>query len=288
MGFSIPGSGLVKKGFEAAKDTVGKVKDAGSEVAGQVRDRGADALDTVRDSGTNIVDTFQRSGSEAFSNVKEAAGDVVEIGKESFNKLPGPIKGYAEHQFNFAAGVYNWGKDTVDTVAGIVKNPIETAKGFGKLATNPVLNPVGGTAAALIRGENPVEAFKNGASDLKDIGGGLISDYKQVYDEHGISGVAGYLAPDIALAVATGGTSAGARSGASVAARTATREVAEGVAGSAAREVTEEVAGGVARQTAKDVGKEFIPGPTDVGSAAQEEKSPSFVDGIVNFFSSHV
>lgn len=243
MGLSIPGAGLIK-------DLGNKVVDGGKKVV---------------DTGKKVVDT----GKKVVDKGRDVAGgvvhDTVELSKDA-------LKFRAETDLNFAKGVVEWGKDNFNTVKGIVTNPVATGKAVFNLATNPVLNPIGGLTRAAIEGKNPIEAYKDGGQQLKDIGSGIASDYKKVYDEHGVAGVAGYLAPDVALAVLSGGSSAGAKGAGTAAAKGIAKEVAEetvehGVTRGVAREVAEQSTG---KTVAKEIAKELAPGPEDVADNARK------------------
>lgn len=256
MGIGIPS--FVKKGVET-------VKDAGSGAVNKAKDVGSGAVDRVKDVGGKVVDKAADVG----ETVGDKGKDVVQFSGEVLEEGGKATLGAAS---DFGSGVVEWGKSTVGTVAGIASHPVETAKAVGNLATNPIINPVAAPARFLIgaaQGKNPAEVYKEGADQLKGIGEGLASDWKKVYKEHGIAGVAGFAAPDVALAVLTGGGSAGAKAGGTAAAKGVAREVAE----SGAREVVEDAATtSVARGTAKQIGKEVAPGPEDVTDNARKER----------------
>lgn len=262
MAISIPGAGLVKKGFEKAKDVGGKAVD-------KAKDVGGDAVDKAKDVGGKAVDKAKDVGGKAIDKAKDVGGDAIEFSQEAYEWK-------TEQEKNFASGVLEWGKGTVNTVVGIATNPVDTAKAVGKLATNPVLNPIGGTAAALVQGKNPVEAYKDGANDLKDIGTGLVDDYKKVYNEHGAAGVAGYVAPDLVAAVLTGGSGTAAKGGATAAGKAIAKEVAE-----------EAVTDSVTKSIGKEVAKSAVPGPSDIvdGARKQEHSAPNWLESLIDSFS---
>ncbi len=263
----IPGAGIVKNGVNAVKD---KVVDTGKKVVDtgkKVVDHGADA----------VKDTVEFS-KDAAGTLAKGAGKALEF--------------KANTELDFAKGVFDWGKSTFDTAKGIVTHPVETAKAVGNLATNPVLNPVLGIPKALIEGKNPVEAYKDGANQLKDIGTGLYNDYKEEYKKNGIAGLAGFIAPDVAIAVLSGGSSAGAKGAGTAAAKGVAKEVAEetlehGVATGVAREVAEKSTG---REIAKEIAKEVAPGPGDIADGARKAEQPrndkrfSFLDPVTSLF----
>ncbi|MFA5507376.1 MAG: hypothetical protein WC314_24490 [Vulcanimicrobiota bacterium] len=225
------------------KKVVNTAKDAGGKAVDTAKDVGGKAVDTAKDVGGKAVDTAKDVGGKAFDKAKDIGGDAVNLSKEA-------LEFSGKQQENFANGLLEWGKGSVDTVVNIAKNPVESAKAVGKLATNPVLNPVVGTAVAAVQGKNPVEAFKDGATDLKDIGVGLYDDYKKVYQEHGIAGLAGNLAPDVAIAVLSGGGGTAAKTGGTAAAKGVAKEVAKDVAGEAAE--------GAVKRTGRDIAKDIV------------------------------
>ncbi len=239
----------------------GLIKKVGGGIVDRAKDVGGAVVDKAKDVGGGAT----RLGGKAVDKAKDVGGDVVHFSSEALE-----FKNRQER--NFANGVLDWGKDTVGTVVSVVSHPVRTAKAVDKLASNPVLNPIGGTARALISGKNPITAYKDGAEDLKDIGGSLLSGYKETYKEHGISGLAGRLAPDVVLAVATGGSGTAAKTAGSTAGKAVAREVAEDVAGSAGTTTLKGVA--------KEVGKSQLPGATDIPSTADSAFNP---DGEKNF-----
>ncbi|MCA9780579.1 MAG: hypothetical protein KC800_27835, partial [Candidatus Eremiobacteraeota bacterium] len=247
-----------------------KAKDVGGKAVDKAKDVSGKAVDKAKDVGSGAFDKAKDVGGKAVGKAKDVGGDVVEFSKEAYEWKQ-------EQEKNFASGVLEWGKGTVDTVVNIAKNPVESAKAVGKLATNPVLNPVVGLPLAAVQGKNPVDAYKEGAGDLKDIGVGIYDDYKKVYQEHGVAGLAGNLAPDIAIGILTGGSGSAAKAGGTTAAKGVAKEVAEETLEKAVtREVAEEVLEGTVKKTAKeaakDAGKELVPGPSDVVDQERGEK----------------
>lgn len=256
MGIGIPGF---------VKDGVNAVKDVGAGAVNKAKDVGGGAVDLAKKG----VSTAKDVGGAALDKGKDAvqfSGEILEKG----------AKGALDVGKDFGAGVVQWGKGTVGTVVGIASHPLETAKALGSLASNPILNPVAAPirgAAAALQGKNPLDVYKDGAQQLKGIGEGLASDWKTTYKEHGVAGVLGLAAPDIATAVLTGGGSAAGKVGAEAAGKAVTREVAQSAATTTAREVVEDAAtSSVKKQIAKDVGKEFVPGPEDVADSGRKER----------------
>ena len=168
------GGKAVDKAKDVGGGAVDKAKDVGGKAVDKAKDVGGKAVDKAKDVGSGAVDKAKDVGGKAVGKAKDVGGDVIEFSKEAYEWKQ-------EQEKNFASGVLEWGKGTVDTVVNIAKNPVESAKAVGKLATNPVLNPVVGLSLAAAQGKNPIDAYKEGAGDLKDIGVGIYDDYKKVY-----------------------------------------------------------------------------------------------------------
>lgn len=225
-------------------------------------------LDKSKDAGK----TIRSRGGEALQAIKEKTPDSVEHAIQDTVQLGSRYQKFSWGQSkNFAQGVYQWGKDGVDTVVNVAKDPVGTAKAVGDLATNPLLNPVAGLARGVVEGKSVGQTYRDGAGQLADIGKGIGQGYADVYKEHGVAGVAGYVAPDIALAVLTGGSSATA-TGAGAATKGTAKAVIKESAGSIAKDAPKEVAEAARRRTVKDVGKEFLPGPEDSVDILNEAK----------------
>ena len=265
MGFSIPGADLVKKGFDGAKKLGGKAVDKAADVGGSAVKRAGQVKDTVVE-GTKDAVHF--------------SGEVLEKGAQANNWVN-------EQKLNFGKGVLEWGKGTVGTVVGLATHPVESAKAVGKLATNPVLNPVLGLPVAAIQGKNPVEAYKEGGEQLKGIGEGLYNDYKTQYDKNGVAGLAGYIAPDLAMAVLSGGGSAGAKGGATAAGKAITKEVAEEAVEQGAKQTLKETAKGVGKEAVK----ELAPDAKTISDGARKEEAhngqpdQNWLEALVSNFS---
>jgi hypothetical protein len=231
---------------------VNKAKDVGGSVLHKAKDAGGDVLHKAKDVGGDVL-----------HKAKDVGGDAISLSSEA-------LEFKAKQEKNFANGVLDWGKDTVGTVVTLASHPVQSAKAVGKLATNPVLNPIGGTAVALAQGKNPIEAYGDGLNDVKDIGSGLLDGYKQTYQDHGIAGLAGRLAPDVAIAVATGGTGTAAKGAGEV----------------GGKAVASTVARDVAKVAAKDIAKELAPGPEDiVAGSVGDDVEPNFLETFIKNFS---
>ena len=218
---------------------------------------------------TNVGRQLLDKGKKVGASVKSTGGEIVDVVRDKDTvELGSSYQRFTwEQNKNFAMGVYQWGKDGVETVINVAKDPVGTAKAVGNLATNPLLNPVAGLARGTLEGKSVGETYRDGANQLLDIGKGIGQGYADVYKERGVAGVAGYVAPDIALAFLTGGSSAAASG-----ARAATKGTAKAVVKEAAKDATQEVAGATGRHGAKDIAKEFIPGPEDSVDVLNEAK----------------
>lgn len=254
MGLSIPGSGLVKKAVSAGGDVVKKVGGEASKRVSDVKDK-------------------------AVGGVKDAVNLSEEVVEEG-----------AHQGANFGRGVVEWGKGTAGTVTSLVTHPVQTAKAVKSLTDNPLLNPSKGIlnpvnlASDAIHGNNPLDRYKKGAEQLKGIGTTLVNDYKDQYDKNGVAGVAGYAAPDLALAVLSGGSSSAAKGGATAVAKTTAKEVAE--------EAVEQTAGAGVKDTAKHLAKESaksqLPDGKTISDAErrnQNEQHQNFLEALIGNFS---
>jgi len=301
MGIGVPG--FVKSGVDIVKSGAGKVKDLGEkgldkakDLGGKgldkAKDLGGKGLDKAKDLGGKGLDKAKDLGEKGLDKAKDATDDVVELSKDALDvakkgvefgaRADGWVK---EQQANFGMGVVEWGKSSVKTVADIVTHPVETLKAVDKLYHNPALNPMQGIPKAIAQGKNPVEAYKEGWSDLKDIGTGLADDYKKVYQEHGAAGVAGYVAPDLAMAVLSSGSSAAGKGAATAGGKAVAKEVTEEV-------VEESVKDSVSKQVVKDLSKEaakeVAPGPEDIVDKTRQQDSgsqQSYIDALLSSFS---
>ena len=261
MGLSIPGVDLVKKGLSGAKSLSEK------------------AVHTAVDKGGKALSGAKDTLVHAAQDAVHLSGEVLEKGAQADHWVK-------EQQLNFGRGVVEWGKGTVGTVVSIGSHPLETGKALFKLGTNPLLNPVAGVPIAALQGKSPVQAYREGGEQLKGIGEGVYNDYKTQYDKNGAAGLAGYLAPDLAAAVLSGGSATGAKEGASVAGRAVAKEVTEEVVTQGTRQTLKE--------TAKDIGKEAVkelaPDAQGIADGARKEDqnnmpTENWLEALVNNFS---
>lgn len=236
---------------------------------GLIKKVGGGIVDRAKDVGGGALNKAKEVGGGALNKAKEVGGDVVSFSKEAWEFK-------TEQEKNFANGVLDWGKGSIDTVVSIATHPVETVKALDKLASNPVLNPIGGTARAVISGKNPITAYKDGLGDLKDLGGSLLDGYKETYKEHGVAGVAGSLAPDILLAVASGGGSAAAKTGGTAAGKTVAKEVAQ--------EAAEQAVKPTVRSVVKGVAQDQLPGPSDIVAANNDAHNPDREKNFLEVF----
>ncbi len=261
MGLSIPGSGLVKKAIRAGGDVAKSVSGEAARRAGDVKD----AAGAVKD--------------KAVGGVK----DAVHLSKEV-------VEEGAHQGANFGRGVVEWGKGTVGTVTSLVTHPVQTAKAVKSLTDNPLLNPSKGIlnpvnlAQDAINGDNPLDRYKKGAEQLKGIGTTLANDYKDQYEKNGAAGLAGYVAPDLVLAVLSGGSSSAAKGGATAVGKATAKEVAE--------EVVEQGANAGLKDTAKQLAKESarsqVPDAKTVSDAErrnQNDPQQNFLEALIGNFS---
>jgi len=254
---SIPGSGLVKKAVDAG----GSVAKSVSHLPGEAAKRAGDVKDTVVD----------------------GAKDAVHLSGEA-------LKESGHQAANFGRGVVESAKGTVGTVTSLASHPVQTAKALKSLSDNPFLNPSKGIlnpinlAHDAIKGENPLDRYKKGADQLKGIGSTLVNDYKDQYDKNGAAGVAGYIAPDIAMAVLSGGSSAAAKGGATAAAKAAVGEVAEEVVEQGATSTLKETGKNVVTQSVKSQ----VPDAKTVSDAErrnQEDNRQNHLEALISNFS---
>ena len=257
MGFSIPGSGLVKKAVSAGGDVAKSV----SHLPGEAAKRAGD----VKDAAVGVVK------------------DGVHLSKEV-------IEEGAHQGANFGRGVVEWGKGTAGTVTSLVTHPVQTAKALKSLSDNPFLNPSKGIlnpvnlAKDAINGDNPLDRYKKGADQLKGIGTTLVDDYKVQYEKNGAAGLAGYAAPDLIMAVLSGGSTSAAKGGATAVAKVTAKEVAE--------EAIEQGAGAGVKETAKHLAKETaksqVPDAKTVSDAErrnQNEQPQNYLEALIGNFS---
>lgn len=114
-------------------------------------------------------------------------------------------------QGNFQLGVLEWGKDNADPLLHLVQNPVESARAIDRIANNVVINPAGAFMRGAVDGKTPLQVINEDLGEWRTIGEATVADYTDVYRDHGVAGVAGYLAPDLALAILTAGEGNAAR-----------------------------------------------------------------------------
>lgn len=248
------GSGLFSSKL---KDIGGNLKGGGNLLKDKWRDGGGNIKDKLQDAGGNLKDKAQEGGSLAQDKLQ----DVAELSREGLQSVgqdalavasnpwispagpllstlqgKSPLEAYADGAKqlfqggkDFAGGLEHYARDEVGTIKNIALNPLDTLKGLGELASNPWLSPVG-LPTSLVRSalerKNPLDYYADGAEQLKDLGGNLVADYQEVYAEHGLAGLAGYLAPEIALTILSGGGTAGGKASAGLVAREIAKNLA--------------------------------------------------------------
>lgn len=257
MAISIPGSGLVKKAIQAGGDAAKSV----SHLPGEAAKRVGQAKDKV-------VDTTK---------------DAVHLSGEA-------LKEGGHQAANFGRGVVDSAKGTVGTVVSLASHPVQTAKALKSLSDNPFLNPSKGIlnpvnlAQDAIQGNNPLDRYKQGADQLKGIGTTLVNDYKDQYDKNGAAGVAGYVAPDLVMAVLSGGSSAAAKGGATAAAKATAGEIVEEVVQQGATSGLKETGKNVVKQSVKSQ----VPDAKTVSDAErrnQEDNQQNHLEALISNFS---
>lgn len=237
--------------YHSGRDAVRHAVDRGKDVVHDAVDSGSDAVeagtDVVKDTvetGSNIVKGAVKSGSSVVkgavdtgsSIVKggvEAGRDVVELSSDAAGSLARGAGGVAsdvggavrEQGGNYAGGVYQWGRNQVSTAWDATTHPGQTARGLDSLAR---FNPVYGIPAAALEGKNPAEWVGDNYRYGTGVRDGFVEEYRNVRDEHGYAGVAGYIAPEAAIAIATGGAGTAGESAGRQAARVGVDTVTPG------------------------------------------------------------
>ena len=222
---------------------VDKVGDAGRSVAGGARKAVGAGADAAKELGSKAVDVAKDSVSLSAEALQTGARGAARVGKD------------------FAGGVVDSVKNTGTTLLGVATHPVATAKAVGNLATNPVLNPMAAPGRLLLgaaQGKSPVEVYNEGAQQLKSTAEGVAGSWKQAYQDHGVAGVLGFAAPDVAAAFLTGGGSAAAKAGGTAAAQAVGKEVAEGAAREVAEQAVKSSGKTVALEAAKKSGREVV------------------------------
>ena len=237
----------VSNAFNAVKNSgkklVDKVVDTGSKVVTEGGERVTEAVADSKD----VLELSTEATSALASKGKKVLDQAVRTGTDAARKAPEKIWNartsfvkkapslYKEHAGNYLQGVGEWAKSNWETARDVVKDPRNTLRGIDSAAR---FNPVYGIPAGILEGKNPAEVLGDNYRLGTGIRDNVVKEYRDIRDEHGYAGVAGYIAPEVALAVATAGS------------------------GSAASTT--------ARTVAKETGKELVPGPTDVVTEAAQ------------------
>jgi hypothetical protein len=217
---------------------------------------------------THAVSSATSSVVNATSSVVDDTASTIAHDTTSFSDE------VAEQGENFAGGVVDWGKSAYGTVKTLATHPLESAEAFGNLATNPVLDPLGGLVKDTIEGKNPIQGYKDGLSQLGTLGKAIGSDYSDEYKKNGAAGVAGYVVPDLLLALATDGSGDAAEATGKV----ATKAVAEDVGKTGAEDAAK---GGLRSTVESGVNK-----AGELGSAQLKKYTDStLVNGAKGLFS---
>jgi hypothetical protein len=134
--------------------------------------------------------------------------------------------GWAREQHNnFQGGTVEWAKGQAKPALHAAQHPFETLQASAQLSTNIALNPPAALALGVIQGKPLDQVAREDFGEVKSIVGSTAGDYQNVYREHGVAGVAGYVLPDLTIAILT--------SGESTAAGASGRQIAKEVASSA-------------------------------------------------------
>lgn len=226
------GRNVAGRAADAGGEVVDTVKDAGGEVADTVSDAGGAVVDGVKDAGETVVNGVKKAGGTVANGVKDAGGAVVNGVKKAGGAVAEGVKdaggaaadgvrdvvelsgeaasGAVEQAGNYAGGVKEWGQKNWDTVKGVVDNPRDALRGVDSLAR---FNPVYGIPAAAAEGKNPAEWLGDNYRTGIGVRDNVVEEYRNVRDEHGYAGVAGYLAPEVAIAAVTAGNSTAVTTG---------------------------------------------------------------------------
>ncbi|ODT79843.1 hypothetical protein ABS71_00755 [bacterium SCN 62-11] len=223
------------------------------------------AVDQVGDAGRSVAGGAKKVVATGAATAKAVGSGAVEVAKDSVSfsaeVLEAGTRGGARLGKDFAGGVVDSVKNTGTTLLGVATHPLATAKAVGNLATNPVLNPMAAPARLLVgaaQGKSPVEVYQEGAQQLKGTAEGIAGSWKQAYKDHGVGGVLGFAAPDVAAALLTGGGSAAAKVGGTAAVQAVGKEVLEGSAREVAEQAVKSSGKTVAADALKRSGREVV------------------------------
>ena len=279
MGLGIPSLNPPAAAASFVSKAVDKVGDAGRGVVGGAKKAVGAGADAAKDLGSKAVDVAKDGLSLSAEALETGARGAARVGKD------------------FAGGTLDSVKNTATTLLGVATHPVATAKALGNLVTNPVLNQMAAPGRLLLgaaQGKSPVEVYREGAQQLKGTAEGIASGWKQAYQDHGVAGVLGFAAPDVAAALLTGGGSAAAKVGGTVAAQAVAKEVAEGTAREVAEQGIKSSAKSVALKAAQRSGRELIDSniaPSNVSDnarkAEEDDKNPdqNWLEAFVSNFS---
>lgn len=116
-----------------------------------------------------------------------------------------------EQHSNFQGGTVEWAKGYAKPALHALQHPVETLQASSQLSTNVTINPIVALPLGLVQGKSLDEMAREDLGEIKAIATNTVGDYQRVYQEHGVAGVAGYLAPDMVLAILTAGEGTGGR-----------------------------------------------------------------------------
>ena len=224
----------VSGAYHATRDAARHVVDTGRDVVHHAVDAGSDAAHEVVEAGGHAVHEAADAGSHIVRGAARAGGDVVELSSEAAGTVARGVGGAAgdaagavrEQAGNYAGGVYQWGRNQVSTTWDAVSHPTQSWRGADSLAR---FNPVYGIPAAALEGKNPAEWLGDNYRFGTGVRDGYVEEYRNVRDEHGYAGVAGYIAPEAVIAALSGGTGTAGESATRQAARVGVDTATPGV-----------------------------------------------------------
>lgn len=249
------------------------VKSLSKKVTAGTRDR-------VERTASAAADRAAGAVRETVGKGRELAGDAVDVTVDAGQ--------------DFGGGVKMWGTDLVDTATAVGRDPVGASKGVARLGDAVATTSLPGYATVRggLEGKTAWEQQDEANATLAQVGKNVAGDYQEVYEQHGALGAAGYVAPDLVMAVFSGGTSAGVKTGVTVAAKEGVRAGVSAGAREAAKTGMESASRAATREGALEVGREVVnpvpdvrtvDGAVEAGAHAQElGRSPCQPDQMTN------
>lgn len=109
----------------------------------------------------------------------------------------------------FVQGMGDGASDLVQDIGTAISNPLQTARGIGRLAEASV--PLGLPARALVSGGNPINLWKSDLNVSFSVGRSVVDGFKDTHQEHGFMGAVGRGAFELAGTFLTGGAGSGSK-----------------------------------------------------------------------------